>query len=477
MLVGLIALAACRDRAIDESDADRLLPLAPEEAATLAGRVGSSWIFDVTVSSSDVTDDIDASVDEDLEVVAGRIVAVDEVGAEPRVIADGFDAVTGPPASGLPWLAKRRGADTPGLWRIDPVNGAAPVRLTNAHGSFVWTRTGVLALDGDGDEEKMLVHLRETADGEVQKEGLREGVGSIVSNSRGAEVQDRIAFVTSAGDLIVRDVDDGAERVVRTGVSSALGFDAHARVMFVSALDGRYFAIDADDGRELALGPDEQGGYVGVVHSADQVVIGSGQSPSDEGRSIVVVMPDLRRLDLEGRWMVVFREPGEDGTVLLRGPDGLHRLDPGSTVPSLVLPIDTLNAHVIDDRISVLEDQVRDPLAPYTLTPRRLLVLDGRDAEPEVAFEGPFTNARLLAPDRWAFAEYADGRGGDVVLVDLDSGAEARLDGPVLGYFQTPDDFYAAVASEAEQTLLYYRDDDDRRINGIWLADVDRLLE
>src|SRR5688572_15323485 len=63
MLVGLVALAACQDRALDESDAERLLPLEPEESATLAGRVGASWIFDVEVSSSDVTDEIDASVD------------------------------------------------------------------------------------------------------------------------------------------------------------------------------------------------------------------------------------------------------------------------------------------------------------------------------------------------------------------------------------------------------------------------------
>jgi hypothetical protein len=477
MLVGLIALAACRDRAIDESDAERLLPLEPEESATLAGRVGASWIFDVEVSSSDVLDDIDASVDDDPESVGERVVAVDDVGAVPRVIADGFRVVGRPKVDGLPWLATQRGEEAPGLWRIDPVNGAAPIRLTSGSGGLAWTETGVLALDGDDDEPSTLVRLHETSDGEMQKDVLREGVERIVGSLALPDIQDRIALVTTGGDLLVRDVDDGAERLVRTGVASAVGFDAHARALFVTDVDGRYFAIDVDDGRELSLGPDEEGEWVSVAQGHDQVVIAYSESLSDEGSSVVVVMPDLRRLDLEGRWTVVFRDPVEDGTVLLRGPGGLHRLDPGSTVPSLVLGIDTSSAHVIDERISVLEDQVRDPLAPYTLTPRRLLVLDGRDAEPEVAFEGPFTNARLLAPDRWAFAEYVDGRGGDVVLVDLDSGAEARLDGPVLGYFQTPDDFYAAVASEAEQTLLYYRDDDDRRINGIWLVDVDRLLE
>jgi hypothetical protein len=477
MLVGMVACACeagAGQEADCESDADvPLLPLDVDEAATLAGRTDDAWIFQVTTYPEAYATLI-ARQEQWPAPVAKRIVAVEGCDAVPRTIADGLEQVHAPPRVGLPWIAASEAivGTSSALWRIDPEGDDAPVQLTGRYSSVVWTDDGALVVDTDDGNGGTLVRVRETEDG-VTTTIEREGVLQIARSVVGDLVLDRVALVTIEGDLVVRDLASGEERLVRPGVGSAEALDAHSRILRLStAIEERDVVVDVDGGAAIEFAPDD--GRL-VFRSSS---IGSAEARFFDGEGIsdtqIVLLPELRELQFAGDWWCADCSRTETESALLAGPDGLFWLAPGGEVPVRVRAGATIGG-IADGHLYALEPA--SPTVGASYGPGARLVrmdLDGSQPVDLLRGDAAMDVVRLSA-DRWAYTHDVGADGlGELVVVDTATAAREAVADDV---WQRGFSSFTFDYDEPMDDITYFAVSDDPARHGMRLVHVDRLFE
>lgn len=475
IVVGVLA-AAC-EGGTTEVDCDDdvevpLLRLELDETATVAGRTDAGWIVEVQTHSGPVADAL-GGAGASIEMIDRRVVVVEGCDAEPRTIADGLGKVHAPPLAGLPWIAESQVAldQSPPLWRIDPAGEEAPVQITGRYSWIAWTEDGALVVDADDEDGGALVRVRETDDGvttTLERDDVkRVAIGKDV-------VQERVAFVTTDDDLVVRDLASGEEQLVRPGVDVVWSSDARSRfLMLTTAGEEQAMVVDADEGTAIDL----------VAGTEDEVVLrwmttGSGQAQvfGDGGvvESQVVLFPELRELRFQGEWWCSDCTREESDSVLLSSPDGLYVLHDGADVPVQLRAVPA-SGFFEGDHIYAFE--VVLPSAgtdPHRTTHRLVrLDLDGSNAV-DLLLGDTASDVVRLSRDRWAYSRKL---GGDLVgeLVVMDTARAEREEVADDVLFQV----FSRIGAEPEDTneLPYFAVSEDPERHGLWLVHVDRLFD
>jgi len=477
--IGVLALVCACGPDTGESevdcDVDAMVPLllsASDESASLVGRAGETWVFEVKTYPMDVAD-IVASDDFWPSSIDTHFLAVDGCGAEPRSIAEGLENVAAPPSPQWPWLARLYGdGPTVGVYRIDPVGGAAPVQIaSDPDGQFLWTPDGVVVIDGATSDPSTLVHVAFDPDGGLQKTILREDVERLAGSAGTDLVHHRIAFISTEDQLFVFDVATREERLVRVATPYATAYDAQSRALLTHGVIGRssHF-IDADGTLDIELIEGSQGT---ISQSNSEFV--AQLIPDGEGISEtqIVWVPELREFRGPGKWLSTGRSP--DGAIrMLQGPDAIYRLDADTDEPISVREGQGY-ASVFGDRIWLAEDVPPIEDGPFADGWMRLVRMQMDGSDPEDLFGDEARAFTQLNGDLWLVMPGLDERGlGEIEAVDLATGErEPLLDsvrriaavGPSLFVDDSPND---ALVNRAAS--------DDPDGNGVWLVHADRLF-
>jgi hypothetical protein len=439
-----------------------LVIVGTDELAEPAGQVGDVWVFEVTELDDDLADLLAKGdgVSSD-QHASQRVVAVDECGEEPRLVAEGVGRVEAPPRADLPWLADGS-VDAPGLWWIHPVDAREPERLSSNAWSFAWFDGGVLVVDDD-----RLVRIDAHEGGEWTRSTLVEGVEDIARDLRGNAIAARTAVVTTEGELVRVDLQGGTE-LVRADVYGAWTFDESARALAALSFSG-HVVLDVDAGVEIVLGDGSSSESMAGTGSA----IWAELDETVPEQTQIVLMPEVRELRLPGRWDCQACRAGAPVRAL-RGPDGIHLLASDADTPQLVF---TGIADVVvgDEAIYLvaydLEAATPDvPLgAPYSLLQ---MELDGSGLAP--LFDGTVASAARLTDGRWATID--DVRSGGLGALSIRNGERTLdVDSDVLALLETWNDAWSTF-DHPRADFLFGTVADGHGHNVVWLADADRLL-
>ncbi len=474
LVVGLAAACEGGTTGVDcENDVEvPLLRLELDEAATVAGRTDDGWIVEVQTFSAPVAEAL-VGPGESIELIDQRVVVVEGCDAVPRTIADGLGKVHAPPLAGLPWIAEPQVelGQSPPLWRIDPSGEKAPVQITGRYSRIAWTEDGALVVDADDEDGGALVRVRETDDGvttTLERENVkRVAIGKDV-------VQERVAFVTSDDELVVRDLASGEEQLVRPGVDVVWSSDARSRfLMFTIAGEEQAMVVDADEGTAIDL----------VAGTEDEVVLhwmteGSGHAQvfGDGGvvESQVVLFPELRELRFPGEWWCSDCTREDSDSVLLSGPHGLYVLDEGGDEP-VQLRAAPAAGIIEDDHIYAFEFVLPSAGTDPNRTTHRLvrLDLDGSNAV-DLLLGDTASDVIRLSRDRWLYSrKLGSDLVGELVVMDTARAEREEVADDVL--FQVFNRLSAEPADTNELPYFAVSEDTDR--HGLWLVHVDRLFD
>lgn len=479
MLAGALTCACSAESGRAEVDCDAvavpLLELAADERAELVGRAGDDWVFEVRTYPADL-DDI-AAGDDPMLPIAHRVETVGGCGEEARIVGDGLDWVDAPPQDDLPWIARTAKQRSPqGLWLVDPHAKAPLVRLTSGIEDYVRTESGAIVVDGNGSDRTWLSRVEVEVGRSPVMTTEREGIRELAPVLDGSQVYERVAFVTEVAELTVRELATGAERIVRSDVVRARMLDASGDRFYVTTTAAPSgVVIDDAAGLEIEL---LSGSDVEVIGSAS-VAVGPTWLEGilrEAGQTVEthqVLLPDLRELRHAGDWTCVDCGRRHSDAILLRGPEGIYRVDPESDTPVLVGAF-AGSAVVLADRIRVYDAVAVEPPALGVPTYRLLdMALDGTDVRDVLGEEA--NDIASLGDGRWAYVRGVDHDGdGELVVLDEGIGERRVVAGRVgadVGWLS-----WALVGDEGGARLLYHQRGDDE-VEGVWLVDLDRVLD
>lgn len=386
-----------------DADAVPLIEIGAQELIQNVQRVGDRVVAEVHVSDEDIV------AEESFSTKLDRIVASDGCGTEPVVLASELSGAAQPIDPILPWFITREGdAMESGSWLLDVETGERHRVDEKPAYVVAWLDDG-LVIERDGGE--IVVFFVDA--GSVDEKTLHPDLH--VARHYPGGVQRVIAGTTDDGELIAIDPRTGTQQHIADDVHDASVVDPDARITFISRLnedfDTSFEAFDRETGRQVTLSPLGSNSY--SLRWSQSMVIVSADDPGEPNVKIVL-LPELRELNLDGRW-----QPGDsapDGTRVLNGEDGVYVLRPDAEQPELLVA-DALGT-IIGDRVF-----------GYTVTPEGWpttlwnVSLD-RSEFVELLEDGSFHGVPIpLGADRWAYPN-AD---GDLLQRDRASGLVHRL--------------------------------------------------
>lgn len=374
----------------------------------------------------------------------GQLLAVDGCGLAPREVLAHVGSIEAHPDPERPWLVmvEPQWPDA-GMWLVETEDGGAAQRIPGEGVRRVlWTHDGVVVQRDTAERTCDLVHVWLDDDGALQETSLVAGAecGSptFVTDTRPAS---KLATIRE-GEVVIADI--ATAEVEATGMAADYVWmvDGEADILLIQTVDPfAHVLTSRASGASIALG--------GEGSTSPSIVAASGAKSTwtirgdDESQTQLVNVPELREYWFDGDWRSV-ASGAADGTRLLDGPEGLHRLGPQDTTPQLLLEERCAGVFGPDAFYVRVEPDVEGASAGRLLR----IAIDG--ARIDDVFGTEVSAAWPVAEDRWVYLP-----GGELPIRPRlqDGDATRTLDAPPSLWLVGDDADWISVAPEPSPVL------------------------
>lgn len=376
----------------------------------------------------------------------GRLLAVDGCGLAPREVLAHVGSIEPHPDPERAWLVmvEPQWPDA-GMWLVETEDGGAAQRISGENvGRVLWTDKGVVVRRDTAERTCDLVHAWLDDDGHLQETllvaGAECGAPRFVPERSPAS---KVATIRE-GEVVIADVATAEVEATGMAADDVWMVDAEADILLIQTVDPfAHVLMSRASGASIALG--------GEGSTSLSIVAASGAKSTwsirgdDESQTQLINVPELREYWFDGDWRSV-AGGAPDGTRLLDGPEGLHRLGPQDTTPQLLLE-ERCAGFFGHDAFYVLADpEAEGSSAAHLLR----ITIDGSRIDD--VFGTEVASARRVSEDRWVYLP-----GGELPIRPhlQDGDATRTLDAPPSLWLvgDDADWFSADVAPEPSPVL------------------------